>query len=84
MDISYEENIFWSSRVIKWLLNTTVSNMQASDVPSERIWDKQIVKKTDNKGTIIVKRDSGFLGSACLAVFILTEILLLTLAQEKK
>jgi hypothetical protein len=43
-----------------------VSNMQASDVPSERIWDKQIVKKTDNKGTIIVKRDSGFLGSACL------------------
>ena len=38
----------------------------ATNVTVDRVWDKKIVNKTENSGTIIIKRDSGFVGSACL------------------
>ncbi|MCM7910098.1 hypothetical protein M8T17_19970 [Enterobacter hormaechei] len=38
---------------------------QASVVSADRVWDKNITKNKDNAGTLIVKRDSGFIGSAC-------------------
>ncbi|WP_110877040.1 hypothetical protein [Franconibacter helveticus] len=43
-----------------------VPTNQANHVPPDRIWDKKIVQKMDNAGEILVKRDSGFIGSACL------------------
>ncbi|EKO4541365.1 hypothetical protein P0I76_004718, partial [Salmonella enterica subsp. enterica serovar Worthington] len=44
-----------------------VNTEQASVVPPDRIWDKKATSKTSDTGVIIVKRDSGFIGSACLA-----------------
>lgn len=43
-----------------------VGTEQASNVPPERVWNKNITNKTEGAGIIIVKRDSGFMGSACL------------------
>lgn len=42
-----------------------ISTDKAENVPGNRIWDKTITKKTDDSGTIIIKRDSGLLGSPC-------------------
>ena len=44
-----------------------VNTEQASIVPPDRVWDKKATNKTPDTGEIIVKRDSGFIGSACLA-----------------
>ncbi|HAS1199295.1 MULTISPECIES: hypothetical protein [Enterobacteriaceae] len=44
-----------------------VNTEQASVVPPDRVWDKKATSKTPDTGVIIVKRDSGFIGSACLA-----------------
>lgn len=38
---------------------------KAGAVPSDRIWNKELTKQSDGKGIVIVKRDSGFIGSAC-------------------
>lgn len=43
-----------------------VPTQQAKNVSANRIWDKKIVKKSADTGTVIVKRDSGLMGSACL------------------
>lgn len=43
-----------------------VSTEQARSVSADRIWDKKIVNNSADAGTVIVKRDSGLMGSACL------------------
>ena len=44
---------------------------QASPVPSSRILAPQLVAQTSNTGILVVKRDSGFMGSACtIRVFV--------------
>lgn len=43
-----------------------VSNEQAKDVPSKQIIDASLFTKNENGGTVIIKRDSGFMGSACM------------------
>jgi len=43
-----------------------VTNEQAKDVPASQIIDKTMLSKKENTGAVIIKRDSGFMGSACL------------------
>jgi hypothetical protein len=68
-------------RVIKWLLNTTVSNMQAL-MYRVKEYGTSRSSKTDNKVRLLLR--FWIFRQRLLTVFILTEILLLTLAQEKK
>jgi hypothetical protein len=42
-----------------------ISNQQARPVPLERILDSTFLKPAPNSGEIVVKRDSGLIGSAC-------------------
>lgn len=44
-----------------------VSTMDASPVPQSRIINTQFMQKTADKGTVLVKRDSGFNTAACSA-----------------
>ncbi|MBJ5825209.1 hypothetical protein JGI40_07930, partial [Salmonella enterica subsp. enterica serovar Meleagridis] len=43
-----------------------VSTEQARSDSADRIWDKKIVNNSADTGTVVVKRDSGLMGSACL------------------
>jgi hypothetical protein len=48
-----------------------VSIYQASVVPSSRILARQLLSQAQYTGSLIIKRDSGFMGSACtIRVFI--------------
>ena len=50
---------------------TPVTIHQASAIPGSRILAPQLVSQTSNTGSLIVKRDSGFMGSACtIRVFV--------------
>ncbi|MGH7812082.1 MAG: hypothetical protein ACREP5_17535 [Candidatus Binatia bacterium] len=50
---------------------TPTTIQQASDVPSSRILAAQWVSQAPYTGSLIVKRDSGFMGSACtIRVFV--------------
>lgn len=42
-----------------------VSNVDAANVPSDRIFDSKYLSPTIGTGQVTVKRDSGFGGSAC-------------------
>lgn len=47
--------------------STPVSNQEAKSVPEQRVLDHSLSKKAgDGSGEVIIKRDSGFGGSACL------------------
>jgi len=43
-----------------------VTNEQAKDVPAKQIIDSTLLVKNADSGKVIIKRDSGFMGSACL------------------
>ncbi|ELW9440226.1 hypothetical protein RJ492_000555 [Pluralibacter gergoviae] len=43
-----------------------VSNEQAKDVPNKQVINQSLLLKKENTGKVIIKRDSGFAGSACL------------------
>ena len=48
-----------------------VTIQQASAIPGSRILAPQLVSQTSNTGSLIVKRDAGFMGSACtIRVFV--------------
>ena len=50
---------------------TPLTVNQASPVPSSRILAPQLISQQSNTGILIVKRDSGFMGSACtIRVFV--------------
>jgi hypothetical protein len=65
---------FFALLVILWLsacATTPITIQQASDVPSSRILAAQWLAQGPYTGSLIVKRDSGFMGSACtIRVFI--------------
>ncbi len=42
-----------------------IPNDEAIHIPESRILDSKYLKPTPNSGTVTVKRDSGFFGSAC-------------------
>lgn len=42
-----------------------LSNAESKPIPSAQIIDSRYLNKTSNTGTVTVKRDSGFGGSAC-------------------
>ena len=50
---------------------TPVTINQAAAVPASRILAPQLLAQASNTGSLIVKRDSGFMGSACtIRVFV--------------
>jgi hypothetical protein len=50
---------------------TPVTINQAASVPSSRILAPQLLAQAKNTGSLVVKRDSGFMGSACsIRVFV--------------
>lgn len=42
-----------------------ISTMDASPVPESRIINQQFLQKSSDKGTLLIKRDSGFNTGAC-------------------
>ncbi|MEH4799198.1 hypothetical protein [Atlantibacter hermannii] len=44
-----------------------VANDQAKDVPSKQIIDSSLLSPKTGTGKVIIKRDSGFMGSACMS-----------------
>ncbi len=50
---------------------TPLTVNQATYVPSSRVLAPQLVAQRSNTGSLVVKRDSGFMGSACtIRVFV--------------
>jgi hypothetical protein len=50
---------------------TPLTINQAATVPETRILAPQLLAQTSNTGSLVVKRDSGFMGSACtIRVFV--------------
>ena len=50
---------------------TPVTINQASVVPASRVLAQQWLARTSSSGSLIIKRDSGFMGSACtIRVFV--------------
>ncbi|MEN0627970.1 hypothetical protein AAIG33_11060 [Phytobacter ursingii] len=43
-----------------------VSNEQAKAVPQQQIFNKELLVKKPRTGEVVIKRDAGFMGSACL------------------
>ncbi|HCM9594688.1 TPA: hypothetical protein N5O41_000927 [Enterobacter bugandensis] len=43
-----------------------VTNEQAKDVPAKQIINNTLLVKKEGAGKVIIKRDSGFMGSACM------------------
>jgi len=48
-----------------------VETSVAKNVPGGRVFNKEIMESADNKGTVIVKRDSGHVGNACYSILYL-------------
>lgn len=57
---------------------------QASAVPSSRILAPQLVAQRANTGILVVKRDSGFMGSACTIRVFLDAVPVADLAPSEK
>ncbi|MGE5304302.1 MAG: hypothetical protein ACM3TN_13400 [Alphaproteobacteria bacterium] len=57
---------------------------QASAVPSSRILAPQLVAQRSNTGILVVKRDSGFMGSACTIRVFLDAVPVADLAPSEK
>jgi hypothetical protein len=50
---------------------TPLTLNQTAAVPESRVLARQLVTQTSNSGSLVVKRDSGFMGSACtIRVFV--------------
>jgi hypothetical protein len=50
---------------------TPITINQAATVPVSRVLAPQLVSQASNTGSLVVKRDSGFMGSACtIRVFV--------------
>lgn len=43
-----------------------VTNEQAKDVPDKQVIDQSLLVIKEGTGKVIIKRDSGFMGSACM------------------
>jgi hypothetical protein len=47
--------------------STPIPNEEAQPVPGKQILQTDLLVKKDNTGKVIIKRDSGFVGSMCLS-----------------
>lgn len=47
---------------------TPIPTNKAVDVPSGRVFNKTLLKDGADKGTVVVKRDSGHVGNACYSI----------------
>ncbi|WP_145507270.1 hypothetical protein [Yersinia alsatica] len=53
------------SMVLAGCATSPVATKDAKMVPDKQILDSSITQSKDNTGKVIIKRDSGFIGSAC-------------------
>ena len=63
---------------------TPLTITQASAVPSSRILAPQLIAQRSNTGSLIVKRDSGFMGSACTVRVFVDAVPVADLAPSEK
>jgi hypothetical protein len=63
---------------------TPITIDQASVVPTSRVLATQWLTQTSNSGSLIVKRDSGFMGSACTIRVFLDAVPVADLAPSEK
>lgn len=57
--------LFLSSAVLVGCATSPVSNSEATPVPASRVLAPELLAQRPNAARITVKRDSGFMGSAC-------------------
>lgn len=57
---------------------------QASSVPNSRILAPQLLAQRSNTGSLVVKRDSGFMGSACAIRVFVDAVPIADLAPSEK
>ncbi len=63
---------------------TPLTINQASAVPSSRVLAPQLIAQRSNTGILVVKRDSGFMGSACTIRVFVDAIPVADLAPSEK
>jgi hypothetical protein len=61
-----------------------ISIYQASVVPSSRILAPQLLSQAQYTGSLIIKRDTGFMGSACTIRFFVDTVPVADLAPSEK
>jgi len=63
---------------------TPVTLNQAAAVPASRILAPQLLAQASNTGSLVVKRDSGFMGSACTVRVFVDAVPVADLAPSEK
>jgi hypothetical protein len=63
---------------------TPVTLNQAAAVPASRILAPQLLVQASNTGSLVVKRDSGFMGSACTVRVFVDAVPVADLAPSEK
>jgi type IV pilus biogenesis protein CpaD/CtpE len=63
---------------------TPVTIGQATAVPETRILAPQLLAQTQNTGSLVVKRDGGFMGSACTVRVFVDAVAVADLAPSEK
>ena len=61
-----------------------ISIYQASEVPSSRILAPQLLSQAQYTGSLIIKRDTGFMGSACTIRIFVDRVPIADLAPSEK
>ena len=61
-----------------------ISIYQASAVPSSRILEPQLLSQSQYTGSLIIKRDTGFMGSACTIRVFVDRVPVADLAPSEK
>ena len=58
--------VFTSILMVAGCATKPVTNEQAQDVPAKQVINNTLIVKKEGTGKVIIKRDSGFMGSACM------------------
>lgn len=58
--------VFTSILMVAGCATKPVTNEQAQDVPAKQVINNTLLVKKEGTGKVIIKRDSGFMGSACM------------------
>lgn len=64
--------------------SSPVPNEKARNVPAYRIYNQEFLTKKDNSGIVIIKRDAGFVSSACSDSFFVDGIKIADLNPAEK
>ena len=63
---------------------TPVTVQQAATVPAARVLAPQLLAHGSNSGSLVIKRDSGFMGSACTVRVFVDAVAVADLAPSEK